>query len=509
MSPPTFRDPHAPVATASPSASSPRWALASLSLSVWMPSLDTSIANAGLPTLARAFDASFQATQWIVIAYLLSITTLIVGAGRLGDLFGRRRLLLLGIATFTTASLACGIASTLGALVAARAVQGLGAAVMLSLSVAMLGDSVPKSKLGGGMGLLGTMSAIGTTLGPSLGGFVIAEWGWRWIFLVNVPVGAWTLWLARRHLPLDRRDARVDRPRFDVVGTLLLAATLAAYALAMTSGHGHFGRFNLALLATSAVGAALFVFAQHRVASPLIRPEMFRDRARRTSLATSAIVSTVVMATLVVGPFYLSRALGLSSTPVGLALSVGPLVAALAGIPAGRAVDRFASSKTILVGLGAMATGALLLCLTSTELGVIGYLAPLSLVTAGYALFQAANNTSLVSGAGPEQRGVVSGLLNLSRNLGLVTGATVMGAVFAFGSAAQDVATAEPESVATGMRFTMGAAFVLVVVAVIAVIGGGAGAWFPRIVRRGGWRLGPWRPRADEVLGSRGPRDVE
>jgi len=491
MSPPIPRAPHAPVAIAPPTASSPRWALASLSLSVWMPSLDTSIANSGLPTLARAFDASFQATQWIVIAYLLSITTLIVGVGRLGDLFGRRRLLLLGIATFTTASLACGLAPSLGALVAARAVQGLGAAVMLSLSVALLGETVPKSKLGGGMGLLGTMSAIGTTLGPSLGGLVIAQWGWSWIFLLNVPVGLLNLWLARRHLPTDRREERADRPRFDAVGTILLAATLAAYALAMTLGRGHFGLLNLALLAAASVGVVLFVLAQHHVASPLVRPEMFRDRARSTSLFTSAIVSTVVMATLVVGPFYLSRALGLSPTHVGLALSVGPLVAALAGIPAGRAVDRFRSSTMILVGLGGMAAGSVLLVLTSTRLGVLGYVGPLSLLTASYALFQAANNTSLLSRVGPDQRGVVSGLLNLSRNLGLVTGATVMGAVFALGSAAHDVASADPESIATGMRFTMGAAFVLVVAAAIVVLAGGEGAWFPRIARRGAGRVGP------------------
>jgi MFS family permease len=140
------------------------WALASLSLSMLIPSLDTSIANAGLPTLAQAFAASFQSVQWIVLAYLLAITTLIVSVGRIGDIMGRRRLLLVGIGLFTVASFLCGVAPMLWLLIAARAVQGLRAAIMMALTVALVGETVPKEKIGSAMGLLGTMSAIGTTL---------------------------------------------------------------------------------------------------------------------------------------------------------------------------------------------------------------------------------------------------------------------------------------------------------------------------------------------------------
>ncbi len=173
-----------------------------------MPSLDTSIANVGLPTLARAFAASFQDVQWIVLAYLLAITTLIVSAGRLGDIIGRRRLLLAGIGLFTVASLLCGVAPTLWLLIAARAAQGIGAAIMMALTMALVGEAVPKARTGSAMGLLGTMSAIGTTLGPSLGGVLIAGFGWRMIFLVNVPLGVLNLYLALRTLPVDRRAPR-------------------------------------------------------------------------------------------------------------------------------------------------------------------------------------------------------------------------------------------------------------------------------------------------------------
>ncbi len=144
-----------------------RWALASLSLAMLMSSLGTSIANVGLPGMGEAFAASFPQVQWIVLAYLLASTTLIVSVGRLGDIVGRRRLLLAGVALFTAASALCGAATTLWTLVAARALQGLGAAVMTALSMALIGEAVPKARTGSAMGLLGTMSAVGTALGPS------------------------------------------------------------------------------------------------------------------------------------------------------------------------------------------------------------------------------------------------------------------------------------------------------------------------------------------------------
>jgi MFS family permease len=242
-----------------------------------LSSLGTSIANVGLPTLAQVFDASFQEVQWVVLAYLLAITTLIVSVGRLGDIIGRRRLLLAGIFLFTAASVLCGAAATLWLLIAARAVQGLGAAIMMALTMAFVGETVPKAKTGSAMGLLGTMSAVGTALGPSLGGILIAGLSWRAIFLINVPLGLMTFLLAQRTLPVDRREPGTDRAGFDNVGTLLLALVLAAYALAMTLGRGSFGPLNIALLLVTAVGVGLFVRAEARAASPLVRLTMFRD----------------------------------------------------------------------------------------------------------------------------------------------------------------------------------------------------------------------------------------
>lgn len=435
-------------------------ALGGLSLSLLMSSLDTSIANASLPALAQAFGASFQEAQWIVLAYLLALTSLTVSAGRLGDVVGRRTLLLAGIALFTATSVLCAAAPSLWMLVAARTVQGMCAATMTALALAVVGDVVPKAAAGRAMGQLAAMSAIGTTVGPAVG---IALHGSHpgAIFLVNVPLGLVAFALSRRYLPVVR--PRVNRQlSFDVTGTLLLALTLVAYALSMTLGRGRWSALNIALLAVAACGAIGFSLAEAHAESPLVPVAIFRNRVLRAGLACNAVVATVVMATLIVGPFYLTRGLALGAAAVGGILSIGPAAAALTGTLAGRAVERFGPRRTGIAGLGAMAVGATLLAVLPRSAGVAGYVAPLVTLTSGYAIFQTANNTAVMAGIDGARRGVVAGLLSLSRNLGLVTGASAMGAVFLHATGAGDLATAPPESLAAGMRFTLAVAALLI-----------------------------------------------
>jgi MFS family permease len=384
-------------------------------------------------------------------------------------MIGRRQLLLFGITLFTCASILCAAAPMLWHLIGARAVQGLGAAIMMALTMAFVGGTVPKERTGRAMGLLGTMSALGTALGPSLGGLLISVFGWQAIFVVHVPLGIVTLLLAYRFLPADQ--PKTERAGFDRLGTIVLAATLAAYALAMTSGRGSFGAVNAGLLAAAFLGVGLFVIAERRAKAPLIRLALFRDRVLSAGLATSALVATVMMATLVVGPFYLSRALGLDAALVGLAVSVGPIVVALAGVPAGRMTDRFGAQPMILAGLAGMAAGSVLLSGLPTTFGIAGYVAPLVVITAGYGLFQTANNTIVMADVAQDRRGTISGMLNLSRNLGLVTGASAMGAVFAVAAGASDVTIAGPEAVAAGMRGTFAVAAFLVLSAIAIAVG--------------------------------------
>jgi MFS family permease len=435
-------------------------AVGSLALSMLLASLGTSIANVALPTLTQSFGASFHAVQWVVLAYLLAITIAIVSAGRLGDLVGHRRVLLGGIALFTAAAAGCAVAPTLGTLIAARAAQGVGAAVLMALTMALVRAAVPRESTGRAMGLLGTTSAVGTALGPSLGGVLIAGPGWRAIFAVMVPLGLLNLVVAGRRLPADRERARLDLRRFDRTGTLVLGVALAAYALAVTVS----GR-TVPLLAVAAVGTGVFLYAESRVAAPLIRLAEFRNRLLSGSLAMNALVATVMMTTLVVGPFYLASTLGLGAAAVGLVMSIGPVLSALTGIPAGRLVDRRGAPAMVTAGLVAMAGGCVGLVVLPAQWGVIGYVVAFALLTPGYQLFLAANNTAVMVDVGVERRGVVSGMLNLSRNLGLITGASVMGAVFAAASSTADVATAGPGAVATGMRITFAVAAGLIAVA--------------------------------------------
>jgi MFS family permease len=446
--------------------------LACLSLAMLLPSLATSIVNAALPALAQALDASFAAVQWVILSYLLALTMLTVIVGRLGDLMGRRRSLLVGIGLFTFASLLCAAALSVPMLIAARIAQGAGAAVMLTLGMTFVGDVVPRERTGSAMGLLGTMSAAGTMLGPALGGFLIGWGGWTLIFLVNVPLGLAALLLAWRGLPGDASSAGAGQ-RFDHLGMVLLGVTLASYALAMTLGRARFGPLNVGLLIVAAIGVAAFLRAEAKAQAPLIRLGQLHDPALAGGLAMSALVSTVMMATLVVGPFYLSRALGFGSAQMGLLLSAGPLVAALTGLPAGRLADRFGAARMGSAGLIAMAIGSGVLALLAGVGGVAGYVAPIILMTSGYALFQAANNSAVMVDARPEERGVRSGMLGLSRNLGLVAGASAMGALFLFGTGSADIGAAAPDAVAAGVRltFAVSAGLILVALAVAARMG--------------------------------------
>lgn len=374
-------------------------ALAAVCMAMLMSSLDTSIAHSALPALAQALAATFRQAQWIVVVYLLALTLLAPLAGRLGDSIGRRRVLLAGLVMFTLASALTAAAPTLGWLLAARAFQGAGAAVMMALAVAFVADLVPAMDRGRGMGLIGTMSAAGTTLGPALGGLLLATQGWRSIFMVNLPLGLAALWLAFRHLPAD---AVVPGVRANKHGLLALC----------------------------------------------------RVPAVAVSLAMTALVSMVMMTTLVVGPFYLARSLQLGAGAVGLALAAGPLVAALSGIPAGMLVDRYGASRATSAALAAMAIACMMCAVLPA--GLATYLGPVAVLTASYALFQAANGSALLGAVGPQRRGEGAGLLGMARNLGLIGGASVMAAVFAAGWANSGVIAASGDLVAGGMRNAFG-----------------------------------------------------
>jgi MFS family permease len=392
---------------------SKRGAMAALAICMLLPSLGTSIANVALPTLATSFAVSAQQVRWVVLSYLLSMTASIVFAGRLADVYGARRTLLAGLMLFGLASLACGAAPSLLLLTIARALQGAGAAVMMAVTLALVRSVVPASDTSRAMGMLGSVSAVGTALGPSLGGLLIATFGWRSVFLVKAPLVVIAVFVVLRFVASDRAAVANTRTSSGIRG----------------------------------VGALL------------------HDPVLVNGFLLSAMVSTVLMATLVVGPFYLTRALGLSTAAIGLVMSVGPAAAALSAAPSGRVVATYGTSRVLVAALVGLLIGALLFALLPRGSGVSGYVASLVILTTAYAAFQTANNTSVMLAAGDTQRGVVSGMLNMSRNLGLIIGASLMGSLYDIGAHISHASAAGRAEAGFRVTFAVAAAILVVAIA--------------------------------------------
>lgn len=366
-----------------------------LSLATGLASLGTSIANIALPDLARAFAAPLPQVQAVTVAYLASLTVCVVAAGRLADRFGIKAMLVLGLVLFALATGLCAAAPTLSVLIAARTFQGAGAAFLMTLAMALMRQTAGEMQIGRAMGLLGTVSAIGTALGPSLGGLLIPLSGWRAIFWVQLPLAALALILAVSFLPRDAHLADSKAPSLWSV----------------------------------------------------------MDRSLAGNLLMNMLVAAIMMTTLVVGPFYLGLGLGLTVSEVGAVMAIGPVISIVSGVPSGRLVDAWGSHRMLAIGLALLGVGALMLAIVPGVIGA-GYVLSILVLTPGYQLFQAANNTAALADVAKDRRGTVSGLLGLSRNIGLIGGASAMGLFFALGAGTTDVTQAPASAIASGMRLT-------------------------------------------------------
>ncbi|WP_341644975.1 MFS transporter [Thauera sp. SDU_THAU2] len=432
--------------------------LAALAGSILLAALGVSIATVALPTLARAFSAGVQQVQWVVLAYLLAVTAAIVVAGRMGDLYGNRRVLVAGLVLFTSASAACALAPGLGWLIAGRVAQGLGAAILMSLPMSIAKGLVAKERMGTAMGLFGAMSAIGTALGPSLGGVVIGALGWRAAFIMLTLCGAGMLTLALRGVPAERRESGAATNRMDWAGSLWLSILLLCFALAATGSKVGVAIQPWMLLAPAAVALLAFVRTESAAAHPLVPVALVRGRVIVVALVMNLLVGAVMMSTLVVGPFFLSFGLGLSEAETGMVMAVGPIAAALAGVPAGWVTDRFGASRTLPVGLLLAAGGLYGFAVLPVLIGVPGYVVALALITPGFQLFLAANNTAVMAAAADEHRGLFSGLLGLTRNLGFMAGASLLPLLFASLLGGHDLAGSSTQAVGEAFSTTFLAA---------------------------------------------------
>ncbi len=459
--------------TDTPSPRAPLPVLMALAAASLTASLGISIASVLLPTLTRSFGVTVSEAQWVVLAYLMAVTVTIVSAGRLGDLFGLRRVMILGLIAFIAASALSAMAPSLGLLILGRVVQGVGGAILIALPMSIARDMVPSGQLGTAMGLLGTTSAGGTALGPSLGGLVLAVSDWRMAFWLLAGFAVAALGLALLAIRPDDTRGRVPVRALDLPGTAVLIVVLVAYSLATSGGATGVALSPSVLGAGALAAAALFVAVETRASAPLVPMAVLLDRKTGAGFAMNVLVGTVMMATLVVGPFFLTFSLGLGEATVGLVLAVGPLVGALVGVPAGRLTDRYGARRMMLVGLAQSMLGLLCLAVLPRQFGLGGYVAALIVLTPAFQIFLAANNTAVMAGASKEQRGRLSGLLGLSRNLGLMTGASAMTTLFVAVMGTGDAAQARIEDVARAFSATFATAAGLAMIALCVALWSG------------------------------------
>ncbi|MCW4466574.1 MFS transporter [Glutamicibacter sp. MNS18] len=420
--------------------------------------LGTSLVNVALPPLAEDFSVPLPAAQWVTLAFLLTSTMLLVPVGWLGDRYGRVPVLRIGLGIFAVSSLLGLFAPWLELVVFSRALQGTGVAAMLALPVALVRQRVSGHQVGRAMGLLGSAMATGMALGPALGGALSsAEGGWKNTFLVLAGLSL-AAFATTHRLTTDTTTTR--QGALDVRGLLGLGMALGCYSIALTLRPGGTAG-TLVLLAISGLALSVFVRIELRATRPLVDLRALRAIGVLPQLGMAFAVSVIMMTFIVIPPFFLTQALGLSPTRMGLVMAVGPVVAILCGVPAGWLVDRIGAPRVTVMGLGLLALASLVFVLAPGSWGVAGFLLGAVLLTPGNQLFMAANNTVVMSRAGERRQGQLSGMLNLARNLGFITGTALMSLVFDLTS------TMSNAGASTGLRAAFGLGVVFALAALV------------------------------------------
>ena len=449
-----------------PHASPARWlGLIGLCVGVFMFTLDASIVNVALPTLVKALNASFASVQWVVLAYLLVATALVLAAARWGDLLGKRRAYLGGLAMFTVGSLLCGLAPTIGWLIAFRALQGLGAVFVSALGAAIIGEMFPPQERGRAMGMIGSAVLLGVAIGPSIGGFIVELAGWRWMFLVNIPVGVVAMLVVYQFVPaIPGQPARYP---FDWPGTLTASVMLSAFALGLTWGQrdGFEDVRTLSLLVVALLALIAFVQVEMRRSGPLLDFAVFRNPGFGNGLIMAGLMFLVLSGTGFVMPFFLETIAGYPTAKVGMLLAISPVAGGIVAPMGGLLADRVGARFVTLSGLSLIALGCASFVTVSQHPGLAGYAMRVAPIGFGMGLFNAANNSSVLNAVAREQLGIASALLSLMRTLGQTTGVPVIAAVFALAALghtapAQRAALLQlsPEALLRGMHLAFGAA---------------------------------------------------
>ncbi|HZG90493.1 MAG TPA: MFS transporter [Pseudonocardia sp.] len=407
-----------------------RWiALAALCLSLLMIILDGTIVSVALPAIQADLGFAPSALAWTVNAYLLPLGGLLLLAGRLGDLLGARRVLLVGLGLFVLASLLCGFAGDPGTLVAARFAQGVAAAlasaVVLGMVVGLFPDPAERARA---MGVYAFVGAAGASIGLLLGGVLTEAVGWPWIFFVNVPIGLAAIGLVRWAVAPDGPRPRAGRP--DVAGAVLVTAGLLTLVLAIVDTSGPGVRAATAALAVALLVA--FVVRQRRAAEPLVRLGVLRSRAVSGGNAAQLLMVAGMLGFQFIAALYLQNSLGYDPAATGFAMVPIPLMIAAVSLGvSGRGIARFGPRAVLLVGEVLLVAGLLLLARPPLGGYVVDVLPSLLVLGVGAGLALPAVTTVMMSDATAADAGLTSGLANTSQQIGGALGTAVLAALAA------------------------------------------------------------------------------
>jgi len=398
-------------------------AIAAICLTVAMANLDGAIANTALPTIARDLGANGAAAIWVVNAYQIAMLAALLPLASLGEILGHRRIYVVGLVVFTCTSLACGLAWSLPSLVVARALQGLGAAAIMSVNTALVRFSYPASMLGRGVGLNAFAVALGFTAGPTVASAVLSAASWHWLFLINVPVGLLALTLAVRSLPATERA----RHAFDGVAALLCAGLFAFMAFALSEATHGGSRIAVAVEGLLALVCG-FALAHRQTGHPA--PMLAADLFRRPVFALSGATAICAFATqglaFIALPFLLQTALGRSQVATGFLITPWPAVVAIMAPIAGRLSDRYPAGALGGLGLAVLSAGMALVALLPGSATTLQIVSAMAVCGAGFGFFQSPNLRALMSSAPPERSGGASGIVATARLLGQTTGAAIV-----------------------------------------------------------------------------------
>jgi EmrB/QacA subfamily drug resistance transporter len=409
-----------------------KWAVfAIVAIGVFMATLDSSIVNISLPSIARYFGVPLGGlVEWVVIAYLVATVAVLLTAGRLADMVGRKAVWTAGLIVFTLGSILCGIAPTLVFLIIARALQGLGGALLMAVSPALLINAFPPQERGRALGLNAINVALGVSVGPTLGGLITAYFSWRWIFYVNVPLGIIGLIAAWRVLT---ERAQRQPGRFDPAGAILLAVGLAAITAGLSFGQ-ELGWFSFPLIAVGVLGLgslALLPVVETRIANPIIDFKLFRNRIFFSANISLILSFLAMFAVSFMLPFYLEELRGFSAEVAGLLLTPVPLVLAVIAPLSGALADRIGTRWLAASGLAISCLGLIFISQLNEQSSIFDIVWRLIFTGIGQAIFQSPNSSALLGSVPRTQQGSASGFLATGRTMGQSLSVALAGAIFA------------------------------------------------------------------------------